>query len=270
MTDYNFDLILEQYRKTHSRRLSHRVYKDELEFLETPGLPLETQFQVVDELSRLNRRSGYTQIFLNLLQSLVKSPSPNSSTAKIKILDIGIGGGGLLEAIHRWAKRKRTPVELWGLDLSENFIRETRKRLEAKNISAHFIHANACDLKEIQDHSFDFVVCSYMVHHIRKAGQVARFLKEVYRISKQGWLIVDLNRTFYGPLFVGIGGSLFGRSKIVVEDGIKSVRRAYTTGEINLILKNLKQIGNKMICESLPVVPYWMIKGKKALLETKR
>ncbi len=104
----NLDYIFEEHRKQPFyakkaplwQQLHHHldlmVYKDEAEYLETPGLSLKTQFSVVDTLSKINNRSGYTAIFLRKLHSLIEQIHPYPGKPKLKILDIGAGGGGLL------------------------------------------------------------------------------------------------------------------------------------------------------------------------------
>lgn len=275
------DQLLEQYRQNslsyREANLRNRlsaffdrfIYRDELEYLEMPGIPMETQVSVVDRLSRLNNRSGYIAILLWQLESLVKSCFFNTLPVyPIKILDIGVGGGGLLQSIYEWAQKKGIPVELYGNDLSRDFIRFTKKRLESQNIPVKFIHSDACHFKHIQDGSFDFVISSYMVHHIRSAAKTAAMLSEVYRISRFGWLIADFHRSFLGPLFVFLSGYLFGGNKILVDDGVKSVRRAYKSWEINLLLHELEKQAKveSMHCTKIPAFPFWMIKGTKAAL----
>lgn len=277
MLEHPIDLLFSEYRKKpfhHPRagllqRLGHRldsmVYKDEAEYLETPGLPITTQYSVVQTLSKINNRSGYTGIFLNELYSLIRQIIKDQHPAKIKILDIGAGGGGMLKAIHHWARRKKIQVELWGVDIDHEFVKITQWHLDDQKIPAKLIHGNACDLKHLGENSFDIIVSNYMVHHLRKASQVASFLSEVYRVAKRGWLIVDLNRRFWGPVFMGVGGFIFGASRIVNVDGIKSVRRAYKTREVNFIIQKLEKAGKvqNMHCAEFKVVPYWKIKGRK-------
>ena len=243
--------------------LDQLVYKDEAEYLETADLPFETRFSVVETLSKVNDRSGYTRIFLNELHSLIRSIADEKALHRVKILDIGAGGGGLLKAIYGWSRRHKIEVELWGLDIEEDFLKATESHLRKQSIPVKLIHGDACDLKNIEQDSFDIVVSNYMVHHIRNASKVASFLSEVHRIAHKGWLIVDLNRRSYGPIFMGVGGFLFAAPAYVKSDGIKSVRRAYRASEINFILNQMDHLSGHMQCTALPVVPYWMIKGKK-------
>ncbi|MDD5671886.1 MAG: hypothetical protein PHN49_09620, partial [Candidatus Omnitrophica bacterium] len=116
------------------------------------------------------------------------------------------------------------------------------------------------------DESFDIVISSYMVHHIRTPGKVAVFLSEVYRIAREGWLIADFDRRIYAPLLVGVAGFLLSGSRTLVSDGVKSVRRAYRAAEVNFILEEVRKAKKMsgMDCVSYPLFPYWMIRGRKS------
>ena len=184
--------------------LDRRTYRDEIEFLETPGLALEDQFSVVDSLSKLNHRSGYTAAILHHL-------------------------GALIEKI---------PVQ--------------------------FILSDACRMKNVADNTFEVVLSNYMVHHIRSVHKVEDFLSEVYRVGKS-WLIVDFQRKIMGPLLMKVAVAPFFPPKVLVEDGVKSIRRAYRAREMNLLLGELKKEGRVSHMHAKPVglLPYWMIKGRK-------
>jgi 2-polyprenyl-3-methyl-5-hydroxy-6-metoxy-1,4-benzoquinol methylase len=241
--------------------LDRRIYRDEMEYLETPGLPLEKQFFVVDSLSHLNHQSGYTNAILKHLSSLT---ADHYGKAPLKILDIGVGGGGLLRALHFWSKKKEIPVELWGLDISQSFIERAKIRLDAESIDVKFILSDACRMQTVEDNAFDVVLSNYMVHHIRSIHKVADFLSEVYRVGKR-WLIVDLHRKILGPVMMKVGAAPFFPPQVLVDDGVKSIRRAYRPREINIILEELEKEGRVkgMHAKALGMLPYWMVKGSK-------
>ncbi len=242
------------------RSLSSSVYSDEQEYLDDPKVPLKTRLTLVGGLSRLNDRSGYTKIFLKELRELIpqrKEP--------VKIVDIGAGGGSLLAAIYQYAQKEGFAVDLYGVDLSSDFAQKTQFRLTAKKVPVKMMQGDATNLLKIADESFDIAVSSYMTHHIRSAYQVGLFLHEIYRITKKGWLIADFDRRVYGPLFVGLSASLMMTPRLLISDGIKSLKRAYTTDEMNFIMKEIaatKELRG-MSCQGIPFFPYWKIKGRK-------
>ena len=254
------------WQKSLSRFLDRLVYKDEEEFLDSSHVPMETRLSLVEDLSRLNDRSGYHHAFLRRLEGLIKTLPKRPTEQPLSILDVGVGGGGLLRVIHRWAKRKRIQVELFGVDLCKEFSQIAQSRLSAEGILATLFQGDACSLKDFEDRSFDLVVSNYMVHHIRSTDKVGSFFSEVNRIARQGWLVVDLDRRLYGPLFVLLAGFLLKAPRILIQDGIKSARRAYRWHEINSLLNEMRKIKkiDGMLCRPHSFFPYWMVKGSRS------
>ena len=250
-----------------SLALDRLVYKDEEEFLENPRIPLETRFSLVKGLNRLNHRSGYHHLFLRQLERLAAPflPKRGATSESLKILDLGAGGGGLLKAIWHWATHKKIPVKLTGVDLSEHFVQRTQSELTSQGVEATLHQADACFLDSFEKDSFDIVVSSYVVHHLRDVGKVASFLSEVHRVARKGWLVADLDRRLYAPFFVKLAGHLFQAPSVLISDGVKSARRAWQVSEINLILEEIQKTKNLsgMTCAPFPFFPYWLIKGRK-------
>ncbi len=250
-------------------RLDRSVYKDEEEFLENPALPMEKRVDLVARLNGLNRRSGYHTAFLMELTKLVKSiPAHLKADRPLRILDIGVGGGGLLERIHSWSLKQGIPVELYGIDVDKDFLEKTAAHLKEKNVPAKLILGSGSDLSPLEDESIDIVVSSYVVHHVRTLKSLTGFFEEILRVSRCGWLIVDMERRFWGPPFAWFSGYLFGGSTTLVWDGVKSMRRAYTSQEINGVLRNaVRGFGaGDMVCLPHALFPYWIVKGVKTPL----
>lgn len=248
-------------------RLDRMVYRDEEEFLESASLSMDERVDLVRRLNDVNRKSGYHAVFLMELESLVmKAHEGRKPKAPLRILDIGVGGGELLERIHGWSVKKGIPVELYGIDVDPAFLEKTSEKLAGKKIAARLIHGNGQNLKPLENESMDIIVSSYVVHHVRDLRSLTSFFEEVRRVAKSGWLIVDMERRFWGPPFAWFSGYLFGATRALVWDGVKSMRRAYTSEEINRVLRNCLAPGTwkgEMTCEPHPVFPYWKVKGTK-------
>lgn len=248
-------------------RLDRMVYKDEEEFLESASLSMEERVDLVHRLNDVNRKSGYHTAFLMELEKLVKKAYPaGKPQTPVRILDIGVGGGELLERIHQWAQKKNIQVELWGIDVDPAFLAKTGEKLSEKKIPAKLILGSGQNLKPLENESIDIAVSSYVVHHVRDLRTLASFFEEIRRVSKAGWLIVDMERRFWGPPFAWFSGYLFGATRALVWDGVKSIRRAYTAEEINRVLRNCLAPGawkGEMQCEPHPVFPYWIVRGIK-------
>lgn len=284
MVEARVDTGFVKLKKTHAHKkrqnpfgllsyqLDRLTYRDSQEFLEKPNLPFSLRYRVVEKLSRLNDRSGYHSIFISQLERLIRELPGRRDGQALKILDIGAGGGGLLRAIYRWSRKKNIPVELTGVDASHEFVVTTQFNLRKNGVPVEMHYGDGSTLKDYEDNSFDIVVSSYVVHHIRTPGRVALFLSEVQRIAKGGWVIADFDRRFSGLPIVGAVGFLLSYSWILVADGIKSLRRAYRAYEINFILDEMHKINPEleMECSAYPFLPYWIIRGKKKRDESNR
>jgi 2-polyprenyl-3-methyl-5-hydroxy-6-metoxy-1,4-benzoquinol methylase len=126
-----------------------------------------------------------------------------------RILDIGCGGGALLEYLHR-----RLGVEVIGID---------KKPPETSNVPIIAADAVTERLPEA-----DIAVCSLLAHHLTPEQNIALF-RNVSRSSRR-FIIQDLIRhPLPMVLFTIFLCPLIGREAAV--DGRQSIRRAYTPEE---------------------------------------
>lgn len=90
-----------------------------------------------------------------------------------KILDVGCGNGNLFTFLSD------EKYELYGIDFSENMIREAKNNCKQK---AEFFVADAENLP-FNDNTFDIVVCNASFHHYIHPNTV---LEEMHRVLKDG------------------------------------------------------------------------------------
>jgi len=83
------------------------------------------------------------------------------------ILSIGIRRGLELEAVKEIANQRNIEVNLFGLDLSNNSIKETSSYLESKGIKASLLKGNATCLKSLlENKKMDIIILSSVLHEI--------------------------------------------------------------------------------------------------------
>jgi len=85
------------------------------------------------------------------------------------------------------------------------------------------------------DRSFDLVTCSLLIHHL-EPDEIVRFVNEALRVAKIAVLLNDLRRDAVHLALMYAGYPLF--SRLAFHDGVASVRRAYTPGEMRAILRD--------------------------------
>jgi SAM-dependent methyltransferase len=126
-----------------------------------------------------------------------------------RILDIGCGGGALLEYLHR-----RMGVEVVGVDL---------KPPEKANVPIIAADAVTDPFPDV-----DIAVCSLLCHHLTPEQNI-QMIRNVARSSRR-FIIQDLIRhPLPFVLFTVFLCPLIGREAAV--DGRQSIRRAYTPEE---------------------------------------
>jgi SAM-dependent methyltransferase len=234
------------------------IYKDQEEYLDGPEVPAQTRLDLIRQVDRVSKLTGFSAYLLTYLDSLIQ-PGKKNRTSPLKILDVGFGGGGMLEEIYLHLTAKRIPIDLHGVELSGDLVDSVRDRLDRVGVPATLIRQDARDLS-FDDGSFDVVFSSYTVHHLRQTDHVTEFFGELRRVGRSGF-VVDVDRRFWAPLYCSMIG-LFGVPWPVVSDGIRSARRAYSTEEINFLINasGLSESFDAPSCVGRPVLPHWVVK----------
>ena len=95
-----------------------------------------------------------------------------------KVLEVGCGNGNILKMLEEIGDYK-----LFGLDLSENMIREAKKQLSDK------VELKVGDAEELpwKDNKFDIIICNASFHHYPNALKV---LSEMKRTLKEDGTII--------------------------------------------------------------------------------
>jgi len=122
-----------------------------------------------------------------MLESLLEGLNKSYS-----LIDLGCGDGRVLYALYSKGLFKNAS-RIAGVDISEERI----KRLKKFCPFAEGIVADVCDLKQIQNNSFDVATSSQVIEHVLNDSKM---LKEVYRILKpNGYFYVStVIKKWYG------------------------------------------------------------------------
>lgn len=104
-----------------------------------------------------------------------------------KILDVGCGTGEILKSI----KERYSFVQLYGLDISEEMLKQANDKLKG---TATLILGDAENIT-LETNSFDLLLCTDSFHHYPKPQQA---ISEFYRVLKHGkfLLIADYWKPF--------------------------------------------------------------------------
>lgn len=143
------------------------------------------------------------------------------------LLDVGCGGGDLARRLAAWAACDGLPVRITATDPDPRALAYARRRAAPPNV--RFVAGDA-DTLASRGHRYDLVVSNHVLHHLPDEA-VAAFLATTGRLSARFVLHADLRRTPLAlPAFALISWPF--RRSFVREDGFRSIRRAFTPGEL--------------------------------------
>ncbi|CAN5146268.1 hypothetical protein BH23CHL9_BH23CHL9_12950 [soil metagenome] len=174
------------------------------------------------DLARLNRLPGGRDASLAAVARLL------DGRGTARVLDVGTGGADLPLAFarHGW--------DVVALDHDPDVL------AIARAATAHEPHIDVVEgdggVLPFDNGSFDVAHASLLLHHLDPGVAVAH-LRELRRVARIGVVVNDLRRGMLPLLATGVSVALLGRCRTTRHDGLLSARRAYTTTELNELLR---------------------------------
>ena len=179
------------------------------------------------EIRLINRGLGWTAVTLRLIETLVR----RAGLRDFSSLDVATGSGDLPLALLARARRRGWTLRAAALDYSPAVLDAARFHLDGAPVALHQGDALALPFP---DRSVDLVTCALALHHFAPE-QAARVLREVARVARHAWLVVDLERSL--PAYLGaLALRPLLRSRLTRHDAPASVLRAYTLPELRDLL----------------------------------
>lgn len=193
--------------------------------MDEPGLAPDLHRGALHGLSRINAVSRTVSSVWRPLHDYIR----RSSHTEVSVLDLACGGGDLAIGLMTRARRAGVRMSVEGCDISRTALSFAEEQARRAAVPARFYQHDV--LREALPAHYDAVVCSLFLHHLDSAA--AANLLESCASHVRGVLVVtDLDRTAAGYLLAWIGTRLLSRSPIVHVDALRSVRAAYTRGEM--------------------------------------
>ncbi len=202
-----------------------RRTEPELLDLSPESCTFEEQDGGLRELRLVNRYLGDVRAILKHLSTI----AAGSGRDKLTVLDVGTGSADIPAAIAGWARKTGIEVVITALDVNPRAIRIARYMIW-EDPTIKFAVADGLDLP-FRDNSFDLVLCSKTLHHF-PAKEAMRLIQGISRIARQGYIVMDLRRSWVAYALIFALTRLFSRNRITRFDGPLSVLRAFTPGEL--------------------------------------
>jgi len=148
----------------------------------------------------------------------------------IRIVDWGTGGADMPRAIVRWARRKRIPIEVTGIDNHPGTLAYARHACRDYP-EIRLFEGDVNHLPNFQE-PFDYAISSLCLHHLSQ-DSIIDLLRRSDQVASRGIIMNDLKRSARAWLWIWTLARLTRVHPVVQEDGPLSVRRAFTPRELD-------------------------------------
>lgn len=208
-------------------RFAHRSYEaEEMDDLEYGGPIMD---QTLRELETINTLLGGNHVTINGLNRLVAK----KNVSRLKIVDIGCGGGDMLKLVAQWARKKHLDVELIGVDANPHVIKFAKKNTSHyQEIAYQSINIFSEAFRKI---NADIFISTLFTHHFTEQELIVLF-SQLKKQANIGFVINDIHRHWFAYHSIKWLTRLFSKSTMVQNDAAVSVSRSFLKKELQHIL----------------------------------
>jgi len=195
------------------------------ERLDDPAVPADEMRRSLEDLRLVHRRWGGSKALERHLVPLLRALGPSRAV----ILDVGAGSGSVALDLQKALDAAGCDGRIVALDLQWRHLAAGRGLLAGDGPHCPCLAADAFRLP-FADESVDLVISTLLFHHFSPVENQS-LLREFARVARRGYALLDLRRHRFPEIFVSLAGRALFRARISVEDGVASVRQAYTPEE---------------------------------------
>lgn len=210
-----------------------KIRKQQKELIDDYGLAGEDLRQNLDEFIFFNYWFGGKHTLLKALNKVYRRYQTTVSTQELIIADLGCGAGDLLQATYQWAKIKKIPVKLTGIDVNAFIIAYAMNKFKVP--ACDYQVGNILTTKVPQE--IDIACLNSVCHHFNNE-ELIRLLRQLKVDTKMVIIINDLRRNYIAYLAVKWLTRLFNFSNLTRNDAPLSVLKAFRKHELKKILND--------------------------------
>lgn len=177
------------------------------------------------DIALTNRLTFAYRPLLHWLDEMTRALPPLK--LPLHILDVGCGYGDGLRRIEKWAKSRRLPVKLIGLDLNPD---ATSIAGEATPASSRIEWVTADALTHTPEQPPHLIISSLFTHHLTEE-QIIQFLRRMEAQALLGWFVNDLSRAPAPYHLFRTFAKLVRLHHFVQYDGPVSIARSFVPDE---------------------------------------
>jgi SAM-dependent methyltransferase len=202
-----------------------RIRPDGDEILDAPDVDPALARRSLRDVMLANSLMGGTRAVMYELESIMPS-LPKRAT----LLDVGTGMGDIPRRAREVAARRGVTLDTVGLEAAEWLAAAARTSMTAAVVGdGRFL--------PFASHSVDVVICSQVLHHFFDHDAVA-LLQELNRVARVGVIVSDLLRSDLAVAGLWLFSFVLGFHPVSRHDGIMSIRRGFTPGELGTIVRS--------------------------------
>lgn len=198
------------------------------EKMDQPDCDQDLLFNTYQQFSTINRLiSGWQRIYKKLIRPVLKD-----SSYPYSLLDIGCGGGDIINLIDKLAKKDGVKLQITGIEPDERAIRFLSDQKWPENIS--FKQSTSADLVQ-EGRLFDIVLSNHLMHHLKKP-ELSIICKDAEKLATQKIIFSDIERSDIGYISFKVAATPLFRNSFIVEDGLTSIKRSFRKEELQQAL----------------------------------
>jgi hypothetical protein len=191
----------------------------------------------LEDIARLNALFGGTSAVVEALRPFFKSAAPNGTRAPgatWTLLDVGTGLGDIPRAAETAARRYGIGLRLVGVELNRAAAAAARGTGAAERLALILADGG---LLPFAPRSVDIVIVSQVLHHLARDVAV-RWIASLGALARRAVVLADLRRSRLAIAGVSLVSFPLGFGVRTRHDAVVSLKRGYTRGEFNELLRD--------------------------------
>ncbi|HUL01966.1 MAG TPA: methyltransferase domain-containing protein [Gemmatimonadales bacterium] len=188
------------------------------------------------DIATLNTLFGGTRAVVRALEPIFdkgKGEAGRGMGATWTLLDIGTGLGDIPRAAAKAARRHGITLRTIGVELNRAAAAAARDA-DGGDVALVLADGNALPLAP---RSVDVVIASQVLHHL-PAEVAARWIATCNTLARRAVVLADLRRSRVAMAALWLVSFPLGFDATTRHDGVLSLRRGYTRGEFNALLRD--------------------------------
>jgi ubiquinone/menaquinone biosynthesis C-methylase UbiE len=205
---------------------SRRFDPADPEYMDRPGADPEILSEDLRNLRVINRLFGGLSA---VQRSIIPLFHAMEKGREVRILDLATGSADHPIALANLARARGDVIHITAVDKNPHMVEIARER--TAGYSNIIIEQQDLLSLPYPSQSFDIVLCSLAIHHFSR-GEVVRILQTMNKISRTGYIVNDLNRSWIGAWTAWLYTHSTTRNPMTLHDSHISVLRAFTPDEL--------------------------------------